>query len=76
MSSNILVIGATGNVGREVILLLSEEDYPVSAAVRNPVNAQKEFASNVRCVLFDFTNPDTFADAFAGIKQLVLVRPP
>jgi uncharacterized protein YbjT (DUF2867 family) len=76
MASNILVIGATGNVGREVLRLLSADDYPVSAAVRNPVKAQKKFDSNTRCVLFDFTNPDTFADAFAGINKLFLVRPP
>lgn len=76
MASNILVIGATGNVGREVLRLLSADDYPVSAAVRNPIKAQKKFDSNTRCVLFDFTNPDTFADAFAGINKLFLVRPP
>jgi uncharacterized protein YbjT (DUF2867 family) len=76
MASNILVIGATGNVGREVLRLLSADDYPVSAAVRNPVKAQKKFNSNIRCVLFDFINPETFADAFAGIKKLFLVRPP
>ncbi len=76
MVSNILVIGATGNVGREVVWLLSVVDYPVTAAVRNIIDAQKSFGSNVRCVPFDFTNPDTFAYAFAGINKLFLVRPP
>ena len=76
MVSNILVIGATGNVGREVVRLLSVVDYPVTAAVRNIIDAQKSFGSNVRCVPFDFTNPHTFTDAFAGINKLFLVRPP
>ncbi len=76
MVSNILVIGATGNVGKEVVRLLSELDYPVTAAVRNPIESQKSFGHKVRCVSFDFTNPDTFADAFAGINKLFLVRPP
>ncbi len=76
MVSNILVIGATGNVGKEVVRLLSELDYPVTAAVRNPIESQKSFGHKVRCVSFDFTNPETFADAFAGINQLFLVRPP
>jgi uncharacterized protein YbjT (DUF2867 family) len=34
--TNILVTGATGNVGREVVRLLYELDYSVPAAVRNP----------------------------------------
>jgi uncharacterized protein YbjT (DUF2867 family) len=76
MSANILVTGATGNVGREVVRLLSVADYPVAAAVRNLVQAQKNPGSKVHYVLFDFTNPDTFADAFAGINKLFLVRPP
>ena len=76
MVANILVTGATGNVGREVVRLLSAQKFPVTAAVRNPIEAQKDFSSNVRCVLFDFTNPDTFADTFAGIDKLFLVRPP
>jgi uncharacterized protein YbjT (DUF2867 family) len=76
MVTNILVTGATGNVGREVVQLLSAQNFRVTAAVRNPIEASKDFASNVRCVLFDFTNPDTFADAFTGVNKLFLVRPP
>ena len=76
MVSNVLVTGATGNVGREVVRLLSDLDYPVIAAVRNPIEASKSISSNVRCVSFDFTNPETFTDAFAGINKLFLVRPP
>jgi uncharacterized protein YbjT (DUF2867 family) len=36
MNPNILITGATGNVGREVIRLLSTQNHHVSAAVRNP----------------------------------------
>jgi uncharacterized protein YbjT (DUF2867 family) len=76
MVTNILVTGATGNVGTEVVRLLTDLDYPVTAAVRNPIEASSNLGSNVRCVSFDFTNPQTFADAFAGINKLFLVRPP
>uniref|UniRef100_UPI003593E3DE NmrA family NAD(P)-binding protein n=1 Tax=Chamaesiphon sp. TaxID=2814140 RepID=UPI003593E3DE len=76
MISNVLVTGATGNVGREVVRLLSDLNYSVTAAVRNPIAAHKSLGSKVRCVLFDFTNPDTFTNAFAGINKLFLVRPP
>ena len=51
MFSNILVTGATGNVGREVVRLLWDLDYPVTAAVRNPIEASKSIGSHVRCVL-------------------------
>jgi uncharacterized protein YbjT (DUF2867 family) len=76
MVTNILVTGATGNVGREVVQLLSAQEFPVTTAVRDPIGAAKSFSSNVRCVLFDFTNPATFTDAFGGIDKLFLVRPP
>ena len=74
MPTNILVTGATGNVGKEVVRLLSDLDSPVTAAVRNPLESQS-FGNNVRCVPFNFTNPDTFTNAFAGINKLFLVRP-
>lgn len=76
MNSTILVTGATGNVGREVISLLADRDCQAIAAVRNPIQAQRSFGGKVRCVLFDFTNPDTFSNAFAGVDRLFLVRPP
>lgn len=74
--SKILVTGATGNVGAEVIRLLHESDCEVYAAVRNPDSAKQILGSNVNCVAFDFTNPDTFAPAFTGVNKLFLVRPP
>jgi uncharacterized protein YbjT (DUF2867 family) len=76
MNLNILITGATGNVGREVIRLLSTQNHHASAAVRNPIEAQKSLGGEACCVLFDFTNPDTFANAFNGIHKLFLVRPP
>ncbi len=76
MTTNILVTGATGNVGREVVRLLSAQHHHVVAAVRDPINAQRSLGSYARCVLFDFTNPNTFASALMGITKLFLVRPP
>jgi uncharacterized protein YbjT (DUF2867 family) len=74
MNLNMLVTGATGNVGREVIWLLSTQNHHVYAAVRNPIEAQKSLGEEAFCVLFDFTNPDTFASAFNGINKLFLVH--
>lgn len=72
----ILVTGATGNVGSEVLRLLLSHDCHVCAAVRNPDKAQQILGNNIHCVPFDFTNPDTWASAFEGVNKLFLVRPP
>jgi uncharacterized protein YbjT (DUF2867 family) len=76
--AEILVTGATGNVGREVIRHLSRltGDDRFCAAVRNPTQAQKVLGQTVPLVRFDFAKPDTFASAFAGAKKIFLMRPP
>jgi uncharacterized protein YbjT (DUF2867 family) len=76
MSPNILITGATGNVGQEIIHLLSIQKHNVFAAVRNPIKAQRILGKEACCVLFDFINHDTFVNAFNGIDKLFLVRPP
>lgn len=72
----ILVTGATGNVGAEVIRLLQQQNCHVVAAVRNPDKAQQILGNNIDCVPFDFTNSNTFTSAFLGVNKLFLVRPP
>lgn len=76
MPLKILVTGATGNVGREVIRLLATHDCEVRAAVRDPEKAQQILEKNIACVPFDFTEPITFIPAFTGVQKLFLVRPP
>lgn len=76
MSNNILVTGATGNVGFEVLRLLSERGYPVKAAVRSHSNSRINLPSDVESVEFDFEQPQTFEPALRGIHTLFLVRPP
>lgn len=72
----ILVTGATGNVGQEVLRLLLSHDCDVCAAVRNPNSAKHLLDSNIKSVPFDFTNPDTFYHAFLQVNKIFLVRPP
>lgn len=72
----ILVTGATGNVGAEVIRLLQQQNCHAIAAVRNPDKAEQILGSNIHCIPFDFTNPNTFTSAFLGVNKLFLVRPP
>lgn len=76
MSNNILVTGATGNVGFEVLRELRERGYPVKAAVRSHSTSRINLLSDVESVEFDFEQPQTFEPALRGIHTLFLVRPP
>lgn len=72
-TATILVTGATGNVGREVVRALSGRAVRVRAAVRDagaPVAAADE------TVRFDFGDPATYHAAFEGVSKLFLMRPP
>ena len=76
MNPTILVTGATGNVGREVVRSLSAEGMICRVGVRNPSKVSDSFDDDVQIVKFDFLDATTFADAFDGIRSLFLVRPP
>ncbi len=76
MSNRILVTGATGNVGLEVVRLLHEQGYQVKAAVRSHTGSSISLLTNIETVAFDFEQPQTFESAFLGITTLFLVRPP
>ena len=76
MPNKILVTGAGGNVGREVIKELSDRGRPFVAAVRNETDGRREWGRPTATVRFDFADPATYAAAFDGIGQLFLVRPP
>lgn len=74
MNANILVTGATGNLGRAVVDALVQRNFSVRAAARNP--EKLEVPSNVERVKFDFTAADTVDAAFAGVHGLFLIAPP
>lgn len=75
MTDRILVTGATGNTGSALVEKLSGSADFV-AAVRDVDRARARFDADVPLVRFDFTEPETFTTAFAGIDRLFLVRPP
>jgi uncharacterized protein YbjT (DUF2867 family) len=76
----ILVTGATGNIGLEVVHYLNalNSDVEIIAAVRNVNDAKQKFADavNLQFRQFDFENPDTFSAAFHQVDVLFLLRPP
>ena len=73
----IIVTGATGNVGREVVRVLAARGVHVRAAVRSVVTGGGPLEGlEVERVLFDFTRPETFGPAVRGARGLFLLRPP
>lgn len=78
--SRILITGATGNIGYEVIRYLTKIGTPntIVAGVRNIDRARdilKNFP-NIEFAQFDFEDPNTFGNALEGIDRLFLLRPP
>lgn len=78
--ANILITGAGGNVGIEVIRFLHESntDHQIVAGVRNPDKARKILAAypNLKYVHFDFEDEKTFDQALEGIDRVFVLRPP
>ena len=75
MSEPILITGATGNVGAEVVRLLATRGRDVRAAVRNPERLP-ELPAGAHGVEFDFSRPETFEAALKGVRRVFFMRPP
>jgi uncharacterized protein YbjT (DUF2867 family) len=77
---NILITGATGNIGTSVLSALDKLDAKVKiiAGVRSVNKGQKrlEQYSSISFRNFDFEQPTTFSEAFDNIDVLFLLRPP
>ncbi len=69
----ILVTGATGKVGPEVVRQLSARGVPVRALVRDPTRASHIRIPGVEIVVGDLARPETLAPAFAGVERVFLL---
>ena len=67
----ILVTGATGAVGREVVAQLVEAGHPVRALTRDPAKAS--LPPQVEAVAGDLTRPETLDAAFDGVTAVHLI---
>ncbi len=72
----ILVLGATGTIGRYVVNQLRTCGAFVRAAARNPDRLTGMWSEGVEAVAFDFGEPSTWSAAFAGVDTAYLMRPP
>ena len=69
----ILVTGATGSNGREIIKHLALRNVQVRAMVRDRDRARAIAVPNVEVVEGDFDRPETLLDALAGVKRAFLI---
>ncbi len=76
MAGRILIIGATGGVGRELLARLETSGEEVRAATRNPSGAASGIRTAARFIEFDFERPETFAPALDGVDRVFLIARP
>jgi uncharacterized protein YbjT (DUF2867 family) len=75
MTDTILVTGATGNVGSQVVKQLSSFSGIVRAAVQSKNRADNIKNTKPELVEMNFNNSETIEAAFKGIQKLFLLTP-
>lgn len=71
MDNDILVTGATGTIGSEVLKHLLNLDINVKAAVRSPNNKIKDLPQ----IEFDYNKPETLSNALKNVNKIFLLTP-
>lgn len=69
----ILITGATGNIGGEVVKYLMQKKMPLRALVRDPSKAVKLKEQGIELVQGDFLQPEKLFAALQGIEKAFLV---
>jgi len=72
----ILITGATGKIGRELVHDLQARKCDFKVMVRSKEAIQACADRGIKAVLGDFERPGTFADALAGVRQVFLLTLP
>jgi uncharacterized protein YbjT (DUF2867 family) len=71
----ILVIGASGTTGREVVRQLSTQGIRTRAFIRDPGKASLFESENIETFLGDLDDPGSVKDSLAGIGKIYLATP-
>ncbi len=72
----ILVTGASGTLGSEVVRALQTANVPFRAAYHTASKAEAARARGIDALNLDFHQPETLKEAFTGVKKLFLLGPP
>lgn len=75
MSKKILVTGATGTVGNEVVRQLAAAGHQVRAFVHSEASAKGLPTQNVELVLGDYAQTDTLEAAMRGVDAVYALTP-
>ena len=73
--SVILITGATGNNGQELIRQLTALGHRIRALARKPAEAAKLGGSNIEVAPGDFDLPQTLESALQGVEKAFLLTP-
>jgi uncharacterized protein YbjT (DUF2867 family) len=73
--SKILVTGATGTIGKEVVRALRAKNLAVRAGARTPAKLEALEKLGAEVVSLDFENPASVKAAFQGVDRLFLLTP-
>jgi uncharacterized protein YbjT (DUF2867 family) len=71
----LLIIGGTGNIGRELTAALDASDAKVRLLVRDPARAAGRAIGRAERVVADLDRPETLPAAFQGVDRLFLLTP-
>jgi uncharacterized protein YbjT (DUF2867 family) len=75
---SILVTGASGNIGSEVVkqLLSDAPEVSIKAAVHSSQNVKKvKYDDRVKVIQIDYNEPQTIREALNGVDKLFLLTP-
>jgi uncharacterized protein YbjT (DUF2867 family) len=67
----VLVVGATGSIGRIVIQLLNDDGYNVRAMTRNPDQAAERYGTEYQWVRGDVRDPEEMDPVMKGVDWLI-----
>lgn len=67
----ILVVGATGQLGSQVVRVLCAQGTPVRAMVRTPGSADDLAEAGAELVTADLRHPDTLTTALEGVRAVI-----
>lgn len=75
MTNKILVTGATGAVGSEVLNVLSISGANICAAVHSKSNVERIKSQGIDAIAMDYRRTETIYEGLRGVDKLFLVMP-